>query len=76
MTVREQHESRQRRRDAVDGEAFRVMLDLLMVSDPFPADEPGRDAFAGFLDAEAWKRGYADWVEAYHGFDPGAEGQR
>jgi len=73
MNGREYHEAQQRRRHSVDNIAFRAMLDIMMTSGPFPARESRREAFAGFLDAEAWKRGYDDWVEAYHDFDPKPE---
>ena len=44
---------------------FRVMLDLFMVSDPWPLDW-GHEHMETVLDSEAILRGYDHWVEAYH----------
>jgi hypothetical protein len=49
-------------------EGFAVLLELLMVSDPWPL-RGGTDAYLkADADQEARKRGYCDWVEAYHAF--------
>lgn len=63
-------------RDAISDEAFRVLLDLFMVSDPWPLeDDTSKGILFGFLCAEASKRGYDDWVVAYHEFDPESENE-
>ena len=49
----------------MNDEEFRALLDLLMVSDPWPLTS-GRGALEAFADRIAVARGYADWVEAYH----------
>jgi len=59
------------KRDPISDKAFRALLDLYMVSDPWPL-EPGDNAVVfAFLCAEAQKRGYSAWTEAYHEFEPG-----
>jgi len=59
-------------RDAISDEAFRELLNLFMVADPWPLeDEKSKAVIFGFLCAEASKRGYDDWIEAYHDFEPG-----
>lgn len=58
------------KRDPIPDEAFRVLLDLYMVSDPWPLEDNKKGAMFGFLCAEAHKRGYDGWTEAYHEFDP------
>ena len=48
---------------------FRALLDLFMVSDPWPAgvdQKPIND----LLEGESIERGYNGWVEAYHKFKP------
>jgi len=58
-------------RDAISDEAFRELLNLFMASDPWPLEgERSKAVIFGFLCAEASKRGYDDWIEAYHEFDP------
>ena len=47
---------------------FRALLDLTMVSDPWPL-EYGKDDIDDLLDGEARERGYSGWVPAYHDFD-------
>lgn len=61
------------KRDPITDEAFRVLLDLYMVSDPWPLEPKQNAAMLGFLSAEASKRDYDSWEEAYHEFDPNAE---
>jgi len=55
-------------RDPVADEAFRVLLDWFMVSDPWPLEAKQQGMMLAFLNAEASKRGYDDWVHAYHEF--------
>jgi len=58
-------------RDAISDLAFRALLDLFMVSDPWPLeDEQSKAVLFGFICAEASKRGYSDWMNAYHDFEP------
>lgn len=45
---------------------FRSFLDLLMVSDPWPLDEPAKQRLVGFAEVESQRRGFSDWIEAYH----------
>ena len=47
---------------------FRVLLDLLMVSDPWPLDDDARTVFVEQLHNESKKRGYDDVINAYHFF--------
>jgi len=56
-------------RDKISDEAFRVLLDLYMVSDPWPLEDKDNVVMFGFLSAESQKRGYKGWVEAYHEFE-------
>ena len=50
---------------------FRVLLDLFMVSDPWPLDEEeSQETIRHMLNEESRTIGYADWVEAYHKFKP------
>lgn len=51
-----------------DGE-FRALLDLFMVSDPYPGSEANRCTVASMLNRVAAFHGYKDWVEAYHEFN-------
>lgn len=57
-------------RDKITDEAFRVLLDFYMVSDPWPLDQNQKAVFFGFLTAESHKRDYTDLIEAYHEFVP------
>jgi len=50
--------------------AFRVLLDLFMVSDPWPLTEEARHEYEQILCAEASRRGHNGWVEAYHRHRP------
>jgi hypothetical protein len=56
-------------RDKITDEAFRVLLDLYMVSDPWPLEDKDNLVIFGFLSGESQKRGYKGWVEAYHEFE-------
>ncbi len=44
---------------------FCDFMALLMCSDPWPESVP-KDALDAFADEEARKRGFDDWIEAYH----------
>lgn len=50
-------------------EEFRALLDLYMVSDPWPLDSDSQDSLRGLLTDEANARGYDSWSEAYHDFE-------
>ena len=50
-------------------DCFCVLLELCMVSDPWPLSH-GHEIFTDFLDDEARRRGFCDWIEAYHKFIP------
>jgi hypothetical protein len=54
----------------MDDLEFRYLLDLMMCSDPWPAEPEGQGVLLDFVDKEASKRGYDGWLEAYHAFDP------
>lgn len=58
------------KRDPIADDAYRVLLDLLMVSDPWPLETADHGKMLAFLGAEASKRGYDSWEDAYHEFDP------
>lgn len=49
---------------------FRVMLDLFMVSDPWPLSEAAQSEYLKLLETESNLRGYDSWVEAYHRHQP------
>ncbi len=50
---------------------YRAILDLLMCSDPYPVpdDGVGQEILIALANDEAKKRGYGDWVVAYHEFE-------
>jgi len=45
---------------------FGVLLQLLMVSDPWPLAEIDRDRLVEMLNEESRSRNYEDWVHALH----------
>lgn len=46
---------------------FRAVLELIMVSDPYPIPEEGHQLkVEAWADKEARARGYGSWIEAYH----------
>jgi len=51
---------------------FRALLTLVMCCDPWPVDERiardlgNQDTILNLLNKEARKRGFDNWVEAYH----------
>ena len=52
----------------MNNQAYRELLNLLMVSDPEPVT---MEALKTFADEEATKHGFIDgWIEAYHEFKP------
>lgn len=54
----------------MNDEQFRVLLDLFMVSDPWPLEISKHETMKDMLHEESVERGYDDWVHAYHEFDP------
>lgn len=46
-------------------EEFRIFMDLLIVSDPWPL-EYGKDQMNDLADSLARDRGYDNWIVAYH----------
>lgn len=49
----------------MDDYEFYDFLALMMCSDPWP-DSVNRDTLEAFADRESVKRGYDDWIEAFH----------
>ena len=45
---------------------FRVLLNLWMVSDPWPLSEKEGEAFHSFMERKSVGRGYTDIVDAFH----------
>jgi hypothetical protein len=56
-------------RDKIADTPYRKLLNWFMASDPFPLEVDDRMAIEAFLNAEAHKREYRNWVEAYHEFN-------
>lgn len=49
---------------------FRVLLNLYMVSDPWPLEQEEDDRLEAWLSEVARERGYDGWVHAYHELRP------
>jgi hypothetical protein len=49
----------------MNDDAFATLLELLMVSDPWPLDR-AKEHLEDFADDQALARGFSDWIEAYH----------
>jgi len=47
---------------------FRIMLSWFMVSDPWPLSESAHRYVEKLLNAEAKRRKYKTWIDAYHKF--------
>lgn len=47
---------------------FRMLLDLAMVSDPWPLDQRAYDTLLDMLNDEAARNGFDGWLDAYHRF--------
>ena len=47
---------------------FRYLMDLLMVSEPWPLSDISHNCLINMVDSEAKERGYSDWITAYHEF--------
>ncbi len=52
----------------MNDDQFIAFLELLMVSDPWPM-QWGHELLTDQADDEARKRGFCDWIEAYHRLD-------
>lgn len=48
--------------------AFRVLLSLYMVSDPWPLTADENVAMEMYLNKESSERGFENWIDAYHNF--------
>lgn len=72
----------------IDDQTYRDLLDWFMCSDPWPVtitkapgdpnrgsttDQGNHERITLFMDEQARARGYASWVEAFHGFKPVSE---
>jgi hypothetical protein len=44
----------------------RCLLDLIMVSDPWPLSKKAKEILEQLADKEASAMGFSNWVEAYH----------
>ena len=45
---------------------LRAFLDLMMVSDPWPLEEPAHEIMIVLADRESEKHGFENWIVAYH----------
>jgi hypothetical protein len=45
---------------------FRCLLNLFMVSDPWPLSPTDRELMESMLDRISQERGYEHWLDAYH----------
>lgn len=55
----------------MNDEEYAAFLRLLMCSDPWPVDDAGTlVTLNGLANKEAVRRGYADWIDAYHRWLP------
>ena len=50
----------------MNDELYRTLLSLWMCSDPWPLSEVERDVFEAALQEEAERRGFKDFIDAYH----------
>lgn len=52
----------------MNDQTLRALLDLLMCSDPWPVvpENGSQRLLIAYADDEARKRGFTDWVGAYH----------
>lgn len=48
---------------------YRALLDLFMVSDPWPLEDANQRTLLVLLNREARERGFVDWISAYHFFE-------
>ena len=47
---------------------YRALLDLIMCSDPWPVPDENQKIIEILADKEAMRRGFNNWVIAYHKF--------
>lgn len=52
---------------------YAALMELFMVSDPWPTAQADHDRIKRMLNEEARDRGYTDWVDAYHEFQGGRD---
>ncbi len=45
---------------------LRALLNLFMCSDPWPASDDDIAVIEALITTEVAKRGFPDWIEAYH----------
>lgn len=50
---------------------FGALMNLMMVSDPYPNASVEETRLKDMLNEEARVRGYDDWIDAYHAFGYG-----
>ena len=55
------------------GAQLRALLNLLMVSDPWPLSEPEQQTLIDMADAASRLEGFDNWIDAYHGFGKGSD---
>jgi hypothetical protein len=48
----------------------RCLMDLLMVSDPWPLSAKAHEVLTELADKEAEIMGFSNWIEAYHSMLP------
>ena len=48
---------------------YSALMNLMMVSDPWPTTEIQKRTITDLLNEEAKRRNYDDWIEAYHAFN-------
>lgn len=46
--------------------AFRALLNLFMCDDPSVLNDDLRKQLEDFMNGESERRGYTDWIDAYH----------
>lgn len=55
----------------MDDYAFMSLMSLMMCSDPWPtSNQDDYKYLNALLNRESIRRGYCDWVDAYHRFEP------
>ena len=50
----------------LSAQEFGALLELVMVSDPWPTEQLDEQRIKEMLNEEAQSRNYEGWVEAYH----------
>ena len=62
---RESNRAKEAHAEVLNDDAFRILMALVMVNDPWPL-QAGKGEIDDLLDDEARRRGFCDWIEAYH----------